>query len=354
MVKNALRRVGKTLTILVLIFIGLLAWKRGEVRRLLAVNSLFTEEKIVQNFSHMRDVFFHKELVIASASVSPLPVAIMDMPAEIDNWIDDRNLTAIVVLKDGNIAYEDYFQDTSEDDLRISWSVAKSFLSALFGILLEEGAIESIDDPVTKYAPELAASGYNAASIRNVLNMASGVEFDEDYLSFGSDINKMGRVLAMGGSMDGFSVGITDTVRAPGEEWQYVSIDTHAISMVIRGATGRSIHDLMVEKLLNPMGLEQNPVMLTDGDGVAFVLGGLNLQTRDYARFGQMYLQDGFYNGVQIVPENWVTQSTEPSAPTLTGEVKYGFQWWVERMRTQLELFDLLRVDHFRGFESLP
>ncbi len=339
MIKTALRRVAKTLTVLLIVFVGLLIWKRGEIKRLLAVNSLFSEEKIVHNFSHMSDVFFHQTLTISDTPMTPLPLSAQDMPAEMESWITARSLTAIVVLKDGNIAYENYFQGTNAEDLRISWSMAKSYLSALLGILLEEGAIGSIDDPVIQYAPELAKSGYADATIRNVLNMSSGVEFDEDYLKFSSDINKMGRVLAMGGSMDGFSVGITGTIGDPGAAWRYVSIDTHVIGMVIRGATGRSIHDLMAEKLLAPMGLEQSPVMLTDGNGVAFVLGGLNMRTRDYARMGLMFLQNGMLNGQQIVPAAWVAQSTRASAPTKDGQGQYGFQWWLAADARQGEYF---------------
>ena len=215
------------------------------------------------------------------------------MPDGLDKWAADRSVTALVVLKGGSLAHESYYMDTTPEDLRISWSVAKSFLSALMGIVVADGGIVSIDEQVTKYAPDLIGTAYDGATIRNVLNMASGVTFDEDYLDFKSDINKMGRVLAMGGSMDKFAAGLERRDRAPGQAWQYVSIDTHVLGMVIRGATGRSIPDLMVEKLLTPLGLEADPYFLTDGNGVAFVLGGLNLRTRDYARFGQMFLQGG-------------------------------------------------------------
>jgi CubicO group peptidase (beta-lactamase class C family) len=112
-------------------------------------------------------------------------------------------------------------------------------------------------------------------------------------------------------------------------QWQYVSIDTHIVSMVVRGATGRSIPDLLSEKIIAPLGLEQTPYYISDGAGVAFVLGGLNLTTRDYARFGQMFLQNGAYDGQQIVPSDWVAASTTPSAPTASGKLGYGYQWWI-------------------------
>lgn len=207
--------------------------------------------------------------------------------------------------------------------------MAKSYLSALFGILVDEGAIPSLDAPVTDFAPQLAGGAYDGATIRNVLQMTSGIVFDEDYLDYNSDINRMGRVLALGGKMDNFAAGLTETFAPAGETWQYTSIDTHVLGMVARGATGRSIPDLMAEKLIGPLGLDQQPYYLTDGDGVAFVLGGLNVTLRDYARFGQMILQNGLWQGTQIVPAEWVAASTQPSAPTEPGKVGYGYQWWI-------------------------
>ncbi|HSG55893.1 MAG TPA: serine hydrolase, partial [Paracoccaceae bacterium] len=228
-------------------------WKREEITRLLAVNSLFAEEKIVGNFSAMDRLFLTTPMARGDGPVSPLPAGpAMSPPEGMDDWIAERAVTALVVLKDGAIRHESYHLDTIPTDRRISWSVAKSYLSALMGIVLEEGAIDSLDDPVTRYAPELAGSAYDGASILNVLQMASGVTFDEDYLDFNSDINRMGRVLALGQSMDGFAAGLTETFVEPGRQWQYVSIDTHVIGMVIRGATGRSIPDLMQEKLIAP------------------------------------------------------------------------------------------------------
>ncbi len=308
---------------------GIGAWKRNDIKRLLAVNALFSEKNIVTNFSDMDAIFFSTGLGVPNAPASELPHDPKAMPDGLDGWTTDRSVTALVVLKDGKIAHEGYFKDTAPEDLRISWSVAKSFLSALMGIVVADGDIASIDDPVTKYAKNLAGSAYEGTTIRNVLNMASGVTFNEDYLSFNSDINKMGRVLALGGSMDKFAANLKKRDRVAGIGWQYVSIDTHVIGMIIRGATGREIPELMAEKLLTPLGLEADPLYLTDGKGVAFVLGGLNLRTRDYARFGQMFAQGGMYGGQQVVPADWVAQSTTVSAPTEAGETQYGFQWWL-------------------------
>ncbi|WP_170404948.1 serine hydrolase domain-containing protein [Ruegeria arenilitoris] len=305
-------------------------WKREEIQRLLAVNSLFSEEKIVQNFSHMDAAFLTVDLPRGNGSTWDLPYgAEFDLPAETPDWIEERAVTSLLVIQDGQIRFEEYFLSTSPEDRRISWSMAKSYLSALFGILLEEGAIASLDDPVIKYAPKLQGSAYETATIRNVLNMASGVTFDEDYLDPKSDINRMGRVVALGGELDDFAASLKDSFAAPGETWQYVSIDTHVIGMVIRGATGQSVAALLDEKILQHLGLERDGYYITDGAGVAFVLGGLNFTTRDYARFGQMILQNGVRDGRQIVPADWIKESTLPSAPTEPGKIGYGYQWWI-------------------------
>jgi len=318
------------LVVSALIMLALVLWKREELTRLLAVNSLFSEEKIVANFSNMDTAFLHVPVPRGTGPTSPLPYAAeTQLPPQVAQWITDRSVTALVVLKDGEIAYENYFLGTAAEDRRISWSVAKSYLSALVGVLLDEGAIASLDVPVTQYAPRLIGGAYDGATLRQVLNMASGVTFDEDYLDQSSDINRMGRVLALGGEMDDFAADLTETFAPPGAQYQYVSIDTHVVGMVVRGATGRSVADLLSEKVIAPLGLEYAPYYLTDGVGTAFVLGGLNMTTRDYARFGQMFAQGGMWQGQQIVPADWVAASTVPSAPTALGATGYGYQWWI-------------------------
>ncbi len=315
---------------LVLAVIAVGVWKRDDITRLMAVNTLFDEDRIVRNFSSMEALFFNTPLPRGEGPVTDLPeAASATLPRSVDQWIAERTVTSLLVLKDNAVVHESYHQGTMADDLRISWSVAKSFLSALMGQVIADGDIASLDDPVTQYAPMLAGSAYDGATIRDVLQMESGVTFDEDYLDPKSDINKMGRILALGGSMDGFAAALSDSFAAPGEGWKYVSIDTHVLGMVIRGATGRSIPDLMTEKLIEPLGLEADPVYITDGNGVAFVLGGLNLTTRDYARFALMIAQGGQWNGQQIVPADWIAEATRPSAKTAPGKIGYGYQWWI-------------------------
>ncbi|MAM25097.1 MAG: 6-aminohexanoate hydrolase [Rhodobacteraceae bacterium] len=321
---------GRILLALLIAAVAVGLWKREEIGRLMAVNSLFAEDRIVENFSNMDSAFLTVPVSRGQGPTAELSYGPeTSLPAGVDDWIAEREVTGLVVMKNGEIVYENYFLGTAPEDRRIAWSVSKSYLSALIGILLDEGAIASLDDPVTQYAPALEGTAYDGATIRNVLNMASGVTFNEDYLDYDSDINRMGRVVALGGTLDDFTTDLKARFAEPGAEWKYVSIDTHVLGMVARGATGRSIPDLLSEKIIAPMGHEYEPYYVTDGTGTAFVLGGLNMTTRDYARFGQMYQQGGRWNDRQIVPQDWVAESTRPSAPTAPGRIGYGYQWWI-------------------------
>jgi CubicO group peptidase (beta-lactamase class C family) len=306
-------------------------WMRDEIARLWAVNTLFEPDRIVANFSRM-DHAFHSVALPPTDAASPLPLGPgIELGEEVEAWIAERSVTGLVVLRDGRIVHESYHLGTEPHDRRISWSVAKSFLSLLAGVIVAEGAV-SPDDPVTKHAPALAGSAYDGVTLRDVLAMCSGVAFDEDYLDPGSDINRMGRVLALGGSMDEFAAGLRERTRPPGKLMEYVSIDTHVIGMVLRGATGRDIPELMAEKITGPMGISSGleaAYYLTDGEGTAFVLGGLNMTTRDYARLGLLVAEDGRVGARQVVPPNWIDESTTPRAPTLPGAPRYGYQWWL-------------------------
>ena len=171
------------------------------------------------------------------------------------------------------------------------------------------------------------------------MNMASGIEFNEDYLDPKSDINKMGTALAVGGSLDKFTAKQKNIARPAGEAWQYCSIDTHVIAMVLRAATGQSLQDYFVENLWSKIGASADAAYSTDSKGNAFALGGLNVRTRDYALFGELYRNGGKRGDVQIIPADWVKLSTTHSAPpaaevghntTEDGSLfGYGYQWWV-------------------------
>jgi CubicO group peptidase (beta-lactamase class C family) len=314
---------------------------REPLERLYRVATLFSADRIVSNFSNTKTMFLTDDIP-RSGPVYEFGGAPDALPETFEfeseaftttELLERTKTTSLIVIRDDQIEYEDYFLGTGPEDQRISWSIAKSFLSALVGIAVDEGAIADLNDPVTKYAPSLAGFAYENASIRQVAMMTSGVAFNEDYIDRFSDINMMGYELGLGGSLDRFSARITDTAGAPGENWRYVSIDTHVLGMALRGATGKTVGAYMAEKLWSKIGVEADAYYNTDGEGAAFVLGGLNMRTRDYARFGRLFLNDGMWEGEQIIPKGWVRESTSdlapPPAPTYERGEHYGYQWWM-------------------------
>ncbi|PHS77729.1 MAG: hypothetical protein COB56_02065 [Robiginitomaculum sp.] len=328
-----------------------LAFNWGNLQRLIRVKALFDADKIVHNFSNMDGLLYVTPLPKSGSvhewplALAPLPETYLDRGKEKSTkaMLEELSTTALVVVKDGAIVFEDYYQGTGKDDLRISWSMSKSFVSALTGLALQRGDIESLDDPVTKYAPSLKGSAYDGVSLRNVMNMASGIKFNEDYLDPKSDINKMGTVLAVGGSLDKFAAKQKNIARPAGEAWQYCSIDTHVISMVLRSATDMTLQEYFIENLWSKIGASADATYSTDSKGNAFALGGLNVRTRDYALFGELFRNEGRRideNGddTQIIPADWVRMSTGPSAPPMVeghnatedgAEFGYGYQWWM-------------------------
>jgi len=326
--------------VLAVIGAGVGIWKREQIMRLGAVRTLFTEEKIVSNFINMRDAFLHTDMARGDGPPSPLPKGPdVALPAETADWITDRHMTSLLVTKGGEITFEDYFLGTVVEDRRVSWSVAKSYLSVLTGILIADGTLPGIDVAVVEYVPALSTSANKDATLKDVLQMSSGVVFNEDYLDQSSDINKMGRTLALGGSMDEFAASITENFQDAGVGWKYTSIDTHVLGMVLRAASGQSVADMVRTRIIEPLGQEADSYYLTDGFEVAFVLGGLNITTRDYARFGLMIANGGAWNGQQIVSSDWIIASTTPSAKTAPGATQYGYQWWMASDATPREYF---------------
>ncbi|MEM6275522.1 MAG: serine hydrolase [Pseudomonadota bacterium] len=325
-----LKFVIRTLVLLLVVAVAAGYFYRDRIEQLMAVNSLFDGDKIDANFIRMPDLFYSTELSRGDGPLAEFEDGpLITPPNGYEDWVDDRAVQAIIVLQDGKIVLERYYRGTGPEDRRISWSVAKSYLSVLVGTAVDRGEITDLDAPVTDFAPSLAGSAYDGASIRDVLQMSSGVAFNEDYFDFWSDINRMGRTLALGRSMDRFAEGIDAVAGPPGEIFRYVSIDTHVLGMVLRGATGQSVPELITDRLIAPLGLEQDGAYITDGDGVAFVLGGLNFTARDYARFAQMVLNGGTWRGQRIVSEAWLAEATTASASTAVGDLQYGYQWWM-------------------------
>jgi CubicO group peptidase (beta-lactamase class C family) len=330
---------------LFILVLGIAFLNIKSIHRLYKVVTLYDEDKIVDNFISMHEFFSFTTLNASSSPVS-LPVAITDLPVHFEfnseeitltDFIEQNRTTGLLVIKDGKIVHEQYRLGFNKDKQHISWSMAKSFISALFGIALDEGRIKSIEQTVTDYVPELKGSGYDNVRIKDVLQMSSGVKFNEDYGDFYSDINRFGRTIALGKSLDEFAATLTRE-REPGTYHHYVSIDTQVLGMILTRATGVSLTQYLQEKIWDPMGMENDAYWLSDDFGMELALGGLNVSLRDYAKFGMMFLQQGMWQGQQIVPKEWVVDSTTADAPhlqpgadnPLSGSTHgYGFQWWL-------------------------
>ncbi len=351
----ALKRVGQFFGVT---FIGL-AIVAGvystELKQLYMVVNLFKPDVIVHNFSNMQEVMPTK-LIERAGSVRALDHSPQGLPKtftfkgqefNLDTFLTDTQSTALLVVKDETITFENYYLGTQPSDLRASWSMAKSYLSAIFGIAVYEGHIKDLNVPVTDYVPALIGSGYDGVTIKNVLQMSSGVAFNEDYNDFNSDINRFGRMMAMGGSFDEFAASLINE-RAQGTYMKYVSIDTHVLGMVLRAATGKTIEEYLTQKLWSKLGNEQDARYLVDGLGEPMVLGGLNATTRDYGRLGMLFRDNGVINGEQVVPAQWIKDSITPDAPhlmpgkrdTAKSVFGYGYQWWIPEQSDQ-EFFAL-------------
>lgn len=319
---------------------------RQEAYQLYKVVTFFEPDKISENFRSVKDIF-PTSTVSKSESPYILPTSsntisipetfqYEDSTVNTQDYLNHVLADAFLIIQNDSVRYENYSNGFKAEDVHISWSMSKSVVSALIGIAIEEGHIKSIEQTVTDYLPDFKDTGYDDVRIKDVLQMSSGVFFNEDYGDFNSDINVMGRYFALGMPMREFSKRLIRD-KEPGTYNHYVSIDTQVLGMILVTATGRSISDYMKEKLWEPLGATSDAYWIVDNTGMEFALGGLNITARDYARLGMLYLDSGRWQGKQIVPEAWVMASVTPDAPHVMpgkrdssdGSDGYGFQWWI-------------------------
>ena len=326
------------LTLLVSIFIF------PKALRVHKVKTLYDKDKIVYNFLNMDKIFPTREIK-ASKDPRPLKRNIKTLPETFFFEGEEKNLQeyldyfwsdGMIVLHKNEMVYENYWLGNNENKRHISWSVAKSFISALVGIAYEEGLIDSLDDPVTKYLDDFKETGYDGVTIKDILQMSSGVLFNEDYADYDSDINRFGRAVATGTSMRDFSKTLTRE-REPGTYMHYVSINTQVLGFLLQKVTNKSISQYLYNKIWNPLGMEDSAYFILDDVKDEFALGGLNATLRDYAKFGLLYLQNGRWDDNQIISKQWIEDSHSTDGIHLVpGEREtssnpwgYGYQWWV-------------------------
>jgi CubicO group peptidase (beta-lactamase class C family) len=249
--------------IVVLVVLGTALFYRAELTGLWTVAHLFDEDRIVHNFQHMDELFDTSpiegggEVLAFERESYTLPESFI-LEGEIydtEAYLAETMTTGLLILHNDKILLERYALGHSAEETHIAWSVSKAFVSALIGIAVGEGHIRDIMQPVTDYVPELTGSGYDGVAIKDVLQMSSGVGFNEDYGDPKSDINRMGRSLALGSSLLEFAATLK-RVRPPGTLQHYVSIDTQVLGTVLVRATGQSLSSYTSEKLWKPIGME--------------------------------------------------------------------------------------------------
>ncbi|WP_432670297.1 serine hydrolase domain-containing protein [Flavobacterium sp. SM2513] len=310
-----------------------------------AFKNVLDLKNIERNYLEM-DFYFPSKTVAKAAKPSVFPKAKRAalptnfthnaIPYNTLKFIDSSFTQGLIWIQNDTVQYENYWRGQKQDSKHISWSMSKSYVSALFGIAMSEGSIKNINQTVDEYLPELKGSGYDGVKIKDVLQMASGIQFTENYSDPTSDINVYWSGFVSGKSQDKFAATLVNQ-RTPGTFHQYVSINTHVLAMLIVKATGKSLTAYLQEKIWQPIGTESDAYWLVDGEGMEMALGGLNATLRDYAKLGQLYLNKGVYNNTSVVPASWVESSTTATethllpgdANSVNGGTGYGYQWWI-------------------------
>jgi CubicO group peptidase (beta-lactamase class C family) len=277
----------------------------------------------------------------AVPSVLPIePDANPRLPAKINGQDFDTAMAAsgtvaLIVVRGGRVVLERYYDGYQRDSITTSFSAAKSVVSAMVGIAIGEGKIGNVDEPITRYIPELAQADarFVRVTIRNLLEMRSGIAFDEGYAYPWTDAARfyLGRDLMS-------LIGGLRIERPPDQAFNYISVNTQLLGLLVERATGQRLAAYAEEKIWQPMGAAFDATWSLDsadgGEAKAFCC--LNARALDFARFGLIYLNQGRYNGRQIVPADWVRASTQ-ARERLPADA--GGRWNIEREGTPRAVF---------------
>lgn len=252
-------------------------------------------------------------------------------------WADRTFTNAIMVLRDGEVVFEDYRNRMTADTPHIGFSMTKTITAMLVGQALDRGEIDSLDDPASKYVPALADGAYGRATIRQILEMRSGAAIEERY-DFGANPSLAAQIHEQANIRNerrfaDFAVGIAARDE-PGISFNYATLDTAVLGWVLEEATGERLENLMESRIWQPLGAQHDGHFIADGPvGVGRSLNGMgfNATLRDWARLGQLLLDDGMAGEVRVLPAGWVAQMTamKPTgAPAGAGFPGYGLQTW--------------------------
>ena len=292
-----------------------------------------TEQKL-EGFGNIKEILPTRQ-VSKSQNFYPFRYDLLDLSNlkykfkgeefSLEDFIQTFKIAGLIVIRDGVILYESYDFGNDETTKWVSFSVTKSVTSMLLGAAIKDGHIKSVEDKVTIYLPQLLNSNYQDVSIKQVLQMSSGIDWNEDYEDPLSDVNIAGALNSL--NLYEYLNNLNKKSSA-GNEFNYNTGETNLIGGIVRAAIGDNLSNYLEKKIWKPFGMEFNAYWVIDTD-YEQELGGccLNATLRDYARLGMFAMNNGkLNNGVEILPKNWMKDSTTPSR----NNSYYGYQWWLD------------------------
>jgi CubicO group peptidase (beta-lactamase class C family) len=246
------------------------------------------------------------------------------------DYMSLNRVSGLLVIKNGKIAFERYELGNTEATRWMSMSVVKSMSSTLVGAAIKDGYIKSINDPITVYLPKLVGSAYEGVTVRNLLQMASGVKWDETYTNPASDRRRMLEAQVAGKPGSVLEL-MSKLPRAgePGTIWNYNTGETQVVGELIRAAVKRPVAQYLSERIWSKFGMESDATWWLESPNGQEVSGsGLSATLRDYGRFGLFAMNGGVAGGEHIVPDGWFAEAG--SSKVIGGKkVGYGYMWWI-------------------------
>ena len=260
-----------------------------------------------------------------------------DMDSELLNEMMDQIgeygllIDSILIVRNGYLVFEEYPRTNyNSDSHHIIHSCTKSYTSALVGIAIQEGYIDGVDSKLIDLLPNRTIANLDerkeAITLEHVLTMTSGLEWDEWTEPYSSSQNSLNKLWAASDAVQHMLD--LPMIHNPGETWTYSSGGSHLLGAIVAEATGTSLLDYAMEKLFTPLGIPSSNIYWPrDSNGRYWGHGGVEMVPRDMAKFGYLYLNNGTWDGEQIVPTEWVQQSaaTLYSFDDYSG---YSYQWW--------------------------
>ena len=253
----------------------------------------------------------------------------LSVPEKFQPVFENLGTVAFVIIKDSTLLFEQYWEDYSPHSRSNSFSMAKSIVSLAIGCAIDDGFIKNVDQPVNDFYPEFKGYNGKALTLRHLLTMSAGVDFDEAYSSPFSPTTK----LYYGDDLQQIALGMKE-IEEPGIHFIYQSGVTQLLALIVEKATGENNSSYVSRKLWTPLNAEEDALWSLDKkDGIEKAYCCFNSNARDFARFGQLILNKGNWNGKQLVSESYIKEATTPDTNLIFKEYNetnhcYGFQFW--------------------------